>query len=160
MQASSSKFIVYYLALLSGLALIFTVAGLIPFSLFFKKNGSESMSRFFQIATINRGSIVYIGFIIAGIIIFKKKLSFGWTICMAGLFCSTLFYCAGIFIQLKSKPDLWILLNIIVTASSFFCMILLIEKGLRKQFEVTNKNYLLAILLGFVLLVLQYFRIF
>lgn len=159
MQSSSSKFIIYYLAFLLGLALIFTVAGLIPFLLSFKNNDSELIRAFFKIAVINRGSIVYIGLIVAGMIVFNRELSFGWAICMAIFFCSTLFYCAGIFVQLKSKPDLWILLNIIITAGSFFCMVLLLEKGLRRQFEVTNKNYLLAIILGIVLLVLQYYSI-
>lgn len=160
MRNDRSKFIVIYLAVLGSVAFIFMAVFPISVLLFRETESSEGINRFFQIAAINRGSIVYIAFIVASIILFTKKLSFGWTLSLASLLCSALFYCSGVFIQLKNSPDKWILLNICIMAGSFYCMLLLMQKKLRKQFEVTNKNYLLSVLIGFVLVILQYYGFF
>jgi hypothetical protein len=160
MNNDRSKFIVIYLAVLGCIALVFMAAFYFSILLPQASENAEVLNRFFQIAAINRGSIVYIAFPVASIILFTKRLSFGWTFSMAILLCSTLFYCSGLFIQLKSSADKWILINISIMAGSFYCMLLLMQRGLRKQFEVTNKNYLLSILIGFVLVILQYYGFF
>jgi hypothetical protein len=114
-------------------------------------------NQFFVWVAQSQGSTVSIAFLVAGILLFNKKLAFGWTICFATAICNTLFYCSGIFILLKSSIQVWATLNILLMLTSFCYLLLLLDVKLRKQFEVTNKNYLLGLLLGFVILVLQYY---